>query len=83
MYILYFVSAVTPEEISRNKEVSKSDLFSSGVPSPEAVDELHMQLTEPCVDYPSTSRYGANRYNNYNFSEFLVFLEFTARLQNK
>ena len=41
VHILYFVSAVTSYEISRNKEVLKSELFSSGVPSPEAVDELH------------------------------------------
>ena len=41
IYILHFVSAVSPKEILRNKEVEKSELFSFGVPSPEAVDELH------------------------------------------
>ena len=28
-------------EMAKNKDVPKFDLYSSGVPSPEAVDELH------------------------------------------
>ena len=40
-YILHFVSAVTPYEIAINKIVQKFQLYSSGVPSTEAVDELH------------------------------------------
>ena len=41
VYILHFVSAVTPKEIARNKVVPKSGLYGFDVPSPEAVDELH------------------------------------------
>ena len=38
---MHFVSVVTPLEIARNEEAQKFELYSSGVPSPEAVDELH------------------------------------------
>ena len=40
VYMLHFVSAVKPKEIARNK-IPKFEVYSSGVNSPEAVDELH------------------------------------------
>ena len=46
--MMQFVSAVTPQEIARNKEVPNFDQCSSGVPCPEAVDEL------PSTYNPST-----------------------------
>ena len=40
-HILNLVSAITHSELVWNKEVPKTELYSSGLPSPEAVDELH------------------------------------------
>ena len=39
--MLHFVSTVTPKEIVRNKVVTNFELYSSGVPFPEAMDEFH------------------------------------------
>ena len=38
---LLFILGQSPEEIAKDKEVQKSELYSSCIPSPEAVDELH------------------------------------------
>ena len=52
--------------MARNKVVPKFELCSSGVPSPEAVDELHCLIykTNRTLYNPSTAREGKNDYNN-------------------
>ena len=45
VYILHFVSTVTPQEIAKDKEVPTAELHSSGVPAPEAVDKFTTNQT--------------------------------------
>ena len=61
IYLAFYLRYYTLRYIK--KWVSKSELFSSGIPSPCRGSGWITQLTEPCAYNPSTARYGVNGYN--------------------